>query len=77
MVVYRLNKNVIFVFMITRYDEFDTNPYKIDKFRAICNKTLYFDVIVCIVNVNDSIMYLTELLVVVIKPLVTYFHLFI
>ena len=69
-VVYRSNTNAIFGFMITRYDEFDTNPYKIDISHTIHNKKHNFDLIVCTMTVFDSIIPLIKLLHVVIQSII-------
>ena len=68
--VYRSNTNGIFGFMITRYDEFDANPYKLDISHTIHNKKHNFDLIVCIITVFDSIIPLIKLLRVVIQSII-------
>ena len=55
LVVFRLDKNVICVFTITRCDEFDADSYKTDVFHTILHKIHNFDAIVCIVKVNNCI----------------------
>ena len=70
MVVYRSNKNVIFEFMITRYDEFDANTYKMHLFHTIHNKIQNFGVIVCVITVNTSIISLIKMLGVAIQSII-------
>ena len=72
-IVYRLNTNIILVFLAISYHEFDVNSYKTDIFDPISNTVGTFDEIVCIINVNNTIVYFIDNLSLVIKLSMKYF----
>ena len=74
-IVYRLSMNVILMFLTICYDEYHANSCKTVIFDPIGNNVGTFDVVICIINVNNTFVYFIDTLDLVIKPLGKYIFL--